>query len=134
MELTKEHFDQQISDIRKDMVTKEYLDGRLANFVTKNYLDGRLAGFATKDDLKNFATKEDLKNFATKQDLKSLYIAIKDDLKNYATKEDLTDLHRVITNEISDAIADLAYTINETIAVPLARHIQECERQWAIRR
>lgn len=92
MELTKEYFDQQINSIRKDMVTKEYLDGRLANF----------------------ATKDDLKNFVTKQDLEVLRQEIKIDM----------------TREISDAIADLAYTINETIAIPLTKHIQECERQW----
>lgn len=48
MELTKEHFDQQI----KKLVTKEDLDKRLANFVTKNELQNELKEFVTKDVLR----------------------------------------------------------------------------------
>lgn len=90
-ELTKEHFDKQLSQMRREMVTKVDLDKRLANFATKEdikQLKQDMAKFATKDDIKQI--KQEMAKFVTKDDLKQF--ATKDDLKQFATKEDLDDL------------------------------------------
>jgi patatin-like phospholipase/acyl hydrolase len=48
-----------IKDIRATMVTRDYLDKRLANFVTKDYLDDKLSDL--RGDLVVLTRKEDTK-------------------------------------------------------------------------
>jgi hypothetical protein len=67
MELTKEHFDQQL----KSLATKNdvnAIDQRVDSLPTHKELEK----FATKDDLLRFATKDDLLELATKNDLASV--------------------------------------------------------------
>jgi hypothetical protein len=53
-------------------LTKEYFDENVSQLVSKNHLDQRLSTFATKKDVDKFVTKEGLDSLATKDDLKSL--------------------------------------------------------------
>lgn len=73
-------------------MTQEEFSVLRKDVVTKGYLDEKLKGFATKDDLKVFATKDDLRAFATKDDLKDL----KEDIRGDVAKV-LQGVDRIVT-------------------------------------
>jgi hypothetical protein len=107
MELTREHFDEQMSK----MVTKEHLEQRLQSLVRN---------LVTKDDAKQFATKEDLKN----------------ELKNVVTKDFLTaelgKQNKELKKYAEDQTEKLAQLIANDIVEPMERHFAKYKNHHRI--
>lgn len=90
-------------------LTKEYFDQQLSQLPTKGDLqriDKRIDALPTQTDLERFATKDDLLELATKNDLRSVHSDIaeikelvkrideREDQDTRAVMRDVTDLHR----------------------------------------
>jgi formyltetrahydrofolate hydrolase len=112
MELTKEHFDEQLGRF----VTKEYFDQQLQRFVTKEYFDQQLDRFVTKDhfdqQIQRFVTKENLEttldkrfdDFEEKMDKK--FVAQTKELKEFA-EEQTESLARIIATTVAEPLEEV---------------------------